>query len=175
MADAAAGDTADRTAEPAREVWITGVGIVSTLGEGLQAHWQGLHAPPGPADLATWAPFVIHPIAPLDLAKQIPKKGDQRPMEAWHPIGAYAAGRALVGGCAHADQISTMPLFVMGHRLWRGELKALWERAAAGGGLASGSIGAFVVLEEKAHALARGVAPFARLSAVLSGHTRRTP
>ena len=29
---------ADKAAETAREVWITGIGIVSTLGEGVQAH-----------------------------------------------------------------------------------------------------------------------------------------
>src|ERR1022692_3199279 len=73
---------ADAAADAAREAWITGVGIVSTLGEGMQAHWQAFHAAPGPADLTTWAPFVIHPIAALDLDKQIPKKGDQRQMEA---------------------------------------------------------------------------------------------
>jgi len=79
-------------ADTKREVWITGVGIVSCLGEGPQAHWQGLNAAPGPADTTTWAPFVIHPIAALDLDKQIPKKGDQRQMEAWQRIGTYAAG-----------------------------------------------------------------------------------
>src|SRR5258708_6531372 len=82
-------------AEAAREAWITGIGIVSTLGEGPDAHWQGLGAPPRGADLATWAPFVIHPIAPLDLDLQIPKKGDQRQMEPWQRIGTYAAGLAL--------------------------------------------------------------------------------
>src|SRR5580704_6866434 len=85
----------DPAADAAREAWITGIGIVSTLGEGSDAHWQGLAAPPRPADLATWAPFAIHPIAPLDLDKQIPKKGDQRQMEPWQRIGTYAAGLAL--------------------------------------------------------------------------------
>ena len=28
-------------AETPREAWITGIGIVSCLGEGLDAHWQG--------------------------------------------------------------------------------------------------------------------------------------
>jgi 3-oxoacyl-[acyl-carrier-protein] synthase II len=279
---------AETTVDAAREAWITGVGIVSTLGEGLEAHWQGLGAPPGPADLETWAPFVLHPIAALDLDKQIPKKGDQRQMEAWQRIGTYAAGLALdsagvkgnaellarmdmivaagggerdaavdamilsglrkserpeaflnerlmndlrptlflaqlsnlvagnisivhgvtgssrtfmgeesagvdvvrvahariaagqsrialVGGSNNADQISTMLLLVMGHRLWRGALEPLWERAAAGGGMASGSLGAFLVIEEKSHAVARGATPFARLSAVQSGHAKREP
>ena len=28
----------------AKEVWITGIGIVSSLGEGLDAHWDALNA-----------------------------------------------------------------------------------------------------------------------------------
>ena len=40
-------------------------------------------------------PYVIHKLAPLDFDKQIPKKGDQRQMEAWQRIGTYAAGLAL--------------------------------------------------------------------------------
>ena len=31
-------------ADAPREVWITGIGIVSCLGEGADAHWQGLNA-----------------------------------------------------------------------------------------------------------------------------------
>src|ERR1700694_3140863 len=95
MADMAADMAAEAAADTVREAGITGAAIVSTLGEGPQAHWQGLNAAPGPADAATWAPFVIHPIAPLDLDKQIPQKGDQRQMEAWQRIGTYAAGLAL--------------------------------------------------------------------------------
>jgi 3-oxoacyl-[acyl-carrier-protein] synthase II len=34
-------------------------------------------------------------LAPLDLDRQIPKKGDQRQMEPWQRIGTYAAGLAL--------------------------------------------------------------------------------
>lgn len=43
-------------AETTREAWITGVGIVSTLGEGLDAHWQKLSAGQPSADAATFAP-----------------------------------------------------------------------------------------------------------------------
>ena len=46
-------------------------------------------------DAETFAPYLVHPLAPLDLDKQIPKKGDQRQMEAWQRIGTYAAGLAL--------------------------------------------------------------------------------
>ena len=78
-----------------REVWITGVGIVSCLGEGPEAHWQKLTAGQPTADTTTFAPYVVHPLAPINLDTQIPKKGDQRQMENWQRIGVYAAGLAL--------------------------------------------------------------------------------
>lgn len=77
------------------EAWITGIGIVSSLGEGLDAHWEALQNGTINADGKTYAPYIVHPIAPLNLDKQIPKKGDQRQMEAWQRIGTYAAGLAL--------------------------------------------------------------------------------
>src|SRR5881394_3324002 len=78
-----------------REAWITGIGIVSCLGEGPDAHWQALGAGHPQADMTTYPPYVIHKIAPLNFDTQIPKKGDQRQMEAWQRIGTYAAGLAL--------------------------------------------------------------------------------
>ena len=87
---------ADSPSVPANsEAWITGIGIVSSLGEGLEAHWDALQAGTINADEKTFAPYVVHPIAPLNFDKQIPKKGDQRQMEAWQRIGTYAAGLAL--------------------------------------------------------------------------------
>src|SRR5216684_2824653 len=80
------------------EAWITGIGIVSCLGEGPDAHWQGLLHPHPSADTSRFAPYVIHPLAPIEFDKQIPKKGDQRQMEAWQRIGTYAAGLALDSG-----------------------------------------------------------------------------
>ena len=275
-------------ADTAHETWITGVGVVSCLGEGPQAHWQALHAPPPPANLTTWPPFAVHPLVALDIDKQIPKKGDQRQMEAWQRIGTYAAGLALesagikgnaetlahtdmiisasggerdttvdtqilselraserpevllnqrlmndlrptlflsqlsnllagnisivhgvtgssrtfmgeesagvdavrvaqariaagqskialVGGATSADHVSMLLLLIMGRHVWRGALKPFWERAAAGGGMAFGSLGAFLVLEEKQHAMARGAKPFARICAVLSRRAKRVP
>jgi 3-oxoacyl-[acyl-carrier-protein] synthase II len=81
--------------DTAREGCITGVGVVSCLGEGLDAHWQKLAAGDATIDDKRFAPYVVHPICPLDYDKQIPKKGDQRQMEAWQRIGTYAAGLAL--------------------------------------------------------------------------------
>src|SRR6266849_7136752 len=236
-----------------RETWITGVGILSCLGEGREAHWQALADGKVSFDKTGYAPYIVHPLPPMSFDAQIPKKGDQRQMEPWQRIGVYAAGLALdsagvkgnadilgrmdmivaagggerdlavdgailsglpkagakggehdrflnerlmsdlrptlflaqlsnllagnisivhgvtgssrtfmgeesagvdavrvahariaagqsrialVGGSNNADQISTMLLMAMGHRLWRGELAPLWERAAAGGGAA---------------------------------------
>ena len=101
-------------AEAAREAWITGVGIVSCLGEGSQAHWQKLmEAHPG-ADTATFAPFIVHPLAPVNFDSQIPKKGDQRQMENWQRIGTYAAGLALdsAGVKGKTDILSRMDMIV---------------------------------------------------------------
>ena len=79
-----------------REVWITGVGIVSALGEGLDQHWSRLmQGGEPPYDDKTFAPYTTFPVVPLNLDSQIPKKGDQRQMEAWQRIGVYAAGLAL--------------------------------------------------------------------------------
>lgn len=82
----------------AREVWITGIGLASSLGEGLDAHWQAMalaQAPKPVVDRNFAPPFSIHPMVALDLDKQIPKRADQRQMEVWQRIGTYVAGLAL--------------------------------------------------------------------------------
>src|SRR5664279_1138536 len=78
-----------------RETWITGIGIVSSLGEGLEATWDALQQGRINVDQSTYAPWMVHPLAPVNFDLQIPKKGDQRQMEAWQRIGTYAAGLAL--------------------------------------------------------------------------------
>lgn len=77
------------------EAWITGIGIATSLGEGLDAHWQALQERRINVDEKWHAPYIVHPFAPVNLDTQIPKKGDQRQMEAWQRIGTYAAGLAL--------------------------------------------------------------------------------
>jgi 3-oxoacyl-[acyl-carrier-protein] synthase II len=79
-----------------REVWITGIGLISALGEGLEQHWDRLMAGgPPPYDDKTFAPYITFPLVPVNFDSQIPKKGDQRQMEPWQRIGVYAAGLAL--------------------------------------------------------------------------------
>jgi 3-oxoacyl-[acyl-carrier-protein] synthase II len=77
------------------EVWITGIGLATSLGEGLDAHWDALNQRRINVDEKNFAPHIVHPWAPVNLDTQIPKKGDQRQMEAWQRIGTYAAGLAL--------------------------------------------------------------------------------
>jgi 3-oxoacyl-[acyl-carrier-protein] synthase II len=275
-------------ADAAREAWITGVGIVSTLGEGQEAHWQKLMAAQPSADTTTYVPFVVHPLAPMNFDAQIPKKGDQRQMENWQRIGTYAAGLALdsAGVKGKSDILSRMDMIVAAgggerdlsvdstilsgmpraanpsaylnerlmsdlrptlflaqlsnllagnisivhgvtgsSRTFMGEEAAgvdavrialsrinagqsdialvggahngerpdllmlyefaglalkngyapVWERSGGKGGFALGSLGAFLVIEAAEHAQARGAKPLARLSAVLSDHSKRTP
>jgi 3-oxoacyl-[acyl-carrier-protein] synthase II len=79
-----------------REVWITGVGLLTCLGEGLEAAWNHLErGDPPPYDAKSFAPYIVHPLGAVNFDQQIPKKGDQRQMETWQRVGVYAAGLAL--------------------------------------------------------------------------------
>ncbi|BBK35639.1 beta-ketoacyl-ACP synthase II [Allostella sp. ATCC 35155] len=81
-----------------REVWITGAGLVTALGEGRAAHRAALADPAALAaarDEAAFAPFAIHPIRALDLDRYMPRRGDQRATGPWMHYGIHAAGMAL--------------------------------------------------------------------------------
>ncbi|MGX1744423.1 beta-ketoacyl-ACP synthase [Bosea sp. NPDC055353] len=79
-----------------RDVVITGIGIVSSLGEGIETHAAALAAGSPPVvDTEGFKPYPVHPLAALELDRQIPKKSDQRQMEPWQRLGVYAAGLAL--------------------------------------------------------------------------------
>jgi 3-oxoacyl-[acyl-carrier-protein] synthase II len=274
-------------AEGPHEAWITGIGILSCLGEGLDAHWQGFNASKPIIDKETFAPYIVHPLAAIDFDKQIPKKGDQRQMEPWQRIGTYAAGLALdsagckgnaallghmdmivaagggerdeavdgailtalpkaarpdmflnehlmndlrptlflaqlsnllagnisivhgvtgssrtfmgeelagidavrialarigagqsdialVGGAYNGERSDVVMLYEFGGYCLQGEFRPVWDRQQAGG-FAIGSLGAFLVLESRAHAEARNVKPIARLAGVASGYAKRVP
>ncbi|MEW6452786.1 MAG: beta-ketoacyl-ACP synthase [Pseudomonadota bacterium] len=270
-------------ADAQREVWITGIGIVSTLGEGPDAHWQALSSGQKKPLSEAFAPYAVHPLAPISFDAQIPKKGDQRQMEAWQRIGTYAAGLALdsagvkgnteilskmdmivaagggerdmnvdaailsgkpkaaqpaaflnerlmsdlrptlflaqlsnllagnisivhgvtgssrtfmgeeaagidavrialsrvaagqseialVGGAHNGERKDLVLLYDAGGHMLRGDFAPVWERK---GGMALGSLGAFLVLESAEHAKARGAKPLGKLSAVLSDRSSR--
>lgn len=280
-------ETADRN-----EVWITGVGLVSSLGADAGEHvaklFSGDAAVHPALDETRYAPYPVHPIVPLDVSSQIPKKSDQKQMELWQRIGVYAAGLALsdagiarnaelldrthlvvaagsgerdtkvdcevlerlgprddaallakevlpsalrptlflaqlsnmlagnisivhsvtgssrtfmgeemaglaavenafrriradqaevilVGGALNAEREDLLLGYEIGHNLWRGPFRPVWERHAGGGGFVPGSVGAFVVLEQRAHAEGRGAKPYARVSAVETDRASRDP
>ncbi len=79
-----------------RDVVVTGIGLVSCAGEGVEAHLSAFASGKAPrTDAETFAPYPVHPVVPLTLDAQIPKKSDQRQMEPWQRLGVYAAGLAL--------------------------------------------------------------------------------
>lgn len=265
--------------EVSRETWITGVGIVSGLGEGRELLWDALDAGRIAPASEAFAPYLVHPLADVDFDKQIPKKGDQRQMEPWQRIGTYAAGLALddagakgnadllgrmdlvvaaaggerdlavdsavlsalpgaadpaallnerlmndlrptlflaqlsnllagnisivhgvagssrtfmgeenagvdavriasariaagqseialVGGAFNAERKDSVMIMSAGGFMWKGPPGSVWNRTP--GGLGLGSMGAFMVLESREHALGRGATPLARLTSVAS-------
>jgi 3-oxoacyl-[acyl-carrier-protein] synthase II len=88
------------------DVLLTGIGLVSSLGEGAALHADVLAA--GAAeprvDGERYPPFVIHPLPAIDWANQIPNKGDRRQMETWQRLGTYTAGLALADAGMKGDE-----------------------------------------------------------------------
>ena len=98
------------------DVVITGIGLVSCLGEGVEAHWQALSSGTASAvvDGEIVAPFSIHPLPEIDWSRQIAKRGDQRQMETWQRLGTYVAGLALDDAGIKGDEAlcATMDMVV---------------------------------------------------------------
>jgi 3-oxoacyl-[acyl-carrier-protein] synthase II len=267
------------------EVWITGIGLATSLGEGLDANWDALNQRRINVDEERFAPYIVHPWTPVNLDTQIPKKGDQRQMEAWQRIGTYAAGLALdsagvkgdkeilgrmdmivaagggerdlavdsailsaqakgnsapgflnerlmndlrptlflaqlsnllagniaivhgvcgtsrtfmgeeaasvdaariglariaagqsdivlIGGSQNGERKDLLVLYEFGDFNLKDKFAPVWARQQ-NAGFALGSAGAFVVIESKAHAIARGAKPFARLTQVVADQSQR--
>ncbi|AQS41652.1 MAG: 3-oxoacyl-[acyl-carrier-protein] synthase II [Candidatus Tokpelaia hoelldobleri] len=96
-------------------VLITGIGLVSSMGEGVDAHWAALDARQKPRlDKERFAPYTVHNLGEIDWNTQIPKRSDQRQMETWQRLGTYAAGLALEdAGLKGEEQFtSTMDMIV---------------------------------------------------------------
>ena len=80
----------------------------------------------------------------------------------------------LVGGALNAEHPDMLLSYELGGFLQRDGWSPLWEREDRdGGGVITGSGGAFLVLESRKHAEARGVRIYAELSGVSGDQTRR--
>ena len=98
-----------------REIWITGVGMVSSAGVGVAAHLEALKNGDAPrVDNDSFTPYRVHPVVAVPFEQQIPKKADQRQMEAWQKLGVFAAGMALdaAGLKGDAERLGRLEMIV---------------------------------------------------------------
>lgn len=98
-----------------KSVVITGIGLISSLGEGVDAHWDALQNSINPnLDQETFPPYTVHVLGEVDWGNQIPKRSDQRQMETWQRLGTYAAGLALddAGLKGNDELLSKMDMIV---------------------------------------------------------------
>jgi 3-oxoacyl-[acyl-carrier-protein] synthase II len=79
---------------------------------------------------------------------------------------------ALIGGSHNGERKDLMVLYEFGDYNLKNSFAPVWSRSEHPG-FALGSAGAFLVIESKAHALARGAKPLARLSRVVADRARR--
>jgi 3-oxoacyl-[acyl-carrier-protein] synthase II len=82
-------------------------------------------------------------------------------------IRAGQSTHALVGGAFIAERLDIILMFeaIRGHQT--GQWEPIWSRDKAhGGGMILGSVGAFLVLESRAHAIARGARIYATIDRV---------
>ena len=100
----------------ANDVVVTGVGLVTSFGVGIEPHVAMLTGgqPEIRIDSDVCAPYPVHPLPEIDWKDQIPKRGDQRQMENWQRLGVYAAGLALddAGMKENEELCATMDMIV---------------------------------------------------------------
>jgi 3-oxoacyl-[acyl-carrier-protein] synthase II len=94
---------------------------------------------------------------------------------AWRRIRAGQGDIFLVGGASQADRKDTVLNCALGGILWAGDPVSVWARQEQGGGSIFGSAGAFLVLEAREHAEARGRKPYAKLTGIVTDQSRRRP
>jgi len=82
----------------------------------------------------------------------------------------------LVGGAHNGERPDLFMLYEFGGYNLKEHFAPVWERGRGKpSGFALGSLGAFLVVEARDYAEARGTKPLARLSTVISDRSKRTP
>lgn len=81
-------------------------------------------------------------------------------------IAAGQSSHCLVGGAFLAERLDLLMVMDSVHALAKGPLKPFWNEDGEATGMNLGSAGAFMVLESRAHAEARGAHIYARLDGV---------
>lgn len=92
---------------------------------------------------------------------------------AFYRIKSGESTHALVGGAFSAERLDMVLLFEAINCHSRNEWQPLWSRDR--GGVISGSLGAFLVLESRAHAEARGAHIYASMSSIEGDRGNRNP
>ncbi len=88
-----------------QSVWITGIGLLSSLGEGNDAHFKAVSAgKPRNLETERFKPYSIHTLVEPDWSQQISRR-DMRQMEPWQQIGTYTAGLALDDANAKDEEL----------------------------------------------------------------------
>jgi 3-oxoacyl-[acyl-carrier-protein] synthase II len=90
-------------------------------------------------------------------------------------LARIAAGQsdiALIGGSQNGERKDLLVLYEFGDFNLRDKFAPVWARQQ-NAGFALGSAGAFLVIESKAHAQARGAKPYARLTNVVADLAHR--
>jgi 3-oxoacyl-[acyl-carrier-protein] synthase II len=94
---------------------------------------------------------------------------------AYKRIAAGQSTHLLAGGAFNAERSDLFLSLELGHYLHHGSYAPVKARQETGGGTITGSVGAFLVLEEAEHARARGATAYAKLSGVQSELGGRDP
>jgi 3-oxoacyl-[acyl-carrier-protein] synthase II len=89
-------------------------------------------------------------------------------------IAAGQSELTLVGGSYHGPRWDVLFSFELTNAPLQGKFAPVWDRGPHGG-LAFATMGAFLVLESREHAQARGARPKARISEVYSDRNLRKP
>ncbi|MEW5424280.1 beta-ketoacyl-ACP synthase [Amorphus sp. 3PC139-8] len=93
---------------------------------------------------------------------------------AWRQIRAGQNDVFLVGGAYNAVRYDMVVFLAMSQGLWQGaDVPDIWNRTGQQGGMVPGSMGAFLVLESRDHAEARGARIYARIEDVVTDRGAR--